>query len=89
MEETRVMRAVSVIAVILGALSFLSLLDEPWRLAGLICGAAAVILGRTGRKSPVRTKQLLSYAAILLGGTGALIFLIVSFIHGVRIPHTL
>lgn len=89
MEQTRGMRIVSWLGVILGALSFLSLLEEPWRLIGLLCAAGAVILGRTGRKSPNREKARWSIAAAVLGAAGALTFVLVSVAGGVRIPNTL
>lgn len=78
-EQTRGMLLFSVLGVVLGALSFLAVLGEPWRLIGLGCAAGGLIIGNLGRKSPIPGKVKWSLAAIVLSVAGAaLCFVLVS-----------
>lgn len=70
-KQTAGMRFFSWLGVVLGALSFLSVLREPWRLIGLGCAAGAVVIGNLGRRSSVPGKVRWSLAAIVLAVCGA------------------
>lgn len=79
----------SFLGIALGALSFLVLADGNLRWIGIGCAIGALVLGTLGKKSPVRTKVLLSLVTIALAVCAAISFVILATSRGLRLPHTL
>lgn len=70
-QQTRGMLLFSVLGVVFGALSFVAVFGEPWRLIGLGSAVCGLVIGNLGRKSPIQAKVRWSLAAIILSVAGA------------------